>query len=188
MLKVLCELKGVTPVTFNKKLRSEKGPNESYDEFEDRIWRERCDCNDKDEIVLRAARFKKSICLGAQWLNMQIPGEGKATYTKHFKGGVIVMNSILLGVERKDVRFADEPDGIYTAPRKGQGKRWIHFPIIEKWKGELQINILDEKITENVFQRVIDYAGMAVGIGSWRPENAGENGRYECGDIVFEKV
>lgn len=184
MLRVLCDLKSVTPVTFNKKLRSEKEPNETHDDLEKRVWRERCDCNRKNELILRSDRFKKSIVLAAQWLNMQIPGEGKATYTKHFRGGVIVMNNIELGIKRDEC----EHELVYTGPRKKDGKRWIHFPIVEKWEGELQVNVLDEKITEEVFKKVIDYAGMTVGIGSWRPENGGENGRYECRDIAFERV
>jgi len=182
MLTAICELKGLTPVTFNKKMISEKNPNETHDDLEKRAWRERCDCNSKGELVLRSDRFKKSITTAAQWLNMQIPGEGKATYTKHFRGGLVVMNHINLGVKRDEV----EPIIIYTAPRKKDGKRWIHFPQVESWSGELTVNILDEKITEEIFRKVLHYAGMAVGIGSWRPENGGENGRFECVDMDFE--
>jgi len=182
MLKVLCELKGLTPVTFNKKLLSEKEPNESYDDYEKRVWRERCDCDNKGNVILSSQKFKKSICTAAQWLNMQIPGEGKATYTKHFRGGVIVMNHVQAATNAENIEYSL----IYTSPKKRDGKRWIHFPIIEDWKGELQINILDEKITPEVFKTVADYAGMAVGVGSWRPENGGENGRFEVVAIDFE--
>lgn len=184
MLRVLMELKSVTPVTFNKKLMSEKGPNETHDDLEKRVWRERCDCDGDEKLVLRSDRFKKCIVTGAQKLNKQIPGEGKATYTKHFKGGVIVMNHIPLGIKRDEI----EPMLIYTSPRPKDGKRWIHFPIVNEWAGELTVNVLDEKITKEVFEEVVRYAGMTVGIGSWRPENSGENGRFEVADIDFEKV
>ncbi len=184
MLKVNCTLRSITPMTFNKKLRSEKGPNETHDEFEKKIWRERCDCNKQGNLILRSDRFKKSIALGAKWLNMKIPGEGQATYTKHFKGGLIVMNHIDLKVTPEEVDHAL----IYTSPRPKDGKRWIHFPTIENWEGELDINILDEKITEEIFTKVINYAGMAIGVGSWRPENGGENGRYEVTDISVKTI
>ena len=184
MLTAICQLKSMTPVTFNKKLVSEKSSNETYDDFEERVWRERCDCDRNGNLILSSQRFKKSICLAAQWLNMQIPGEGKATYTKHFKGGCIVMKNINLGIKREDVDHVK----IYTSPRKKDGKRWIHFPIVESWEGVLEINLLDEKITKDVFKKVVVYAGMAVGIGSWRPENGGENGRFEVVDTDFEII
>ena len=182
MLRVLCQLKSLTPLTFNKKLISEKGPNETHDEAEERIWRERCDCDSSGELILSARRFKKAISTGAQWLNVKIPGEGQATYTKHFKGGLVVMNNIKLGITRDEVDHVK----VYTGPKPKDPRRWIHFPIVEKWDGELQVNLLDEKINEEIFKRAIDYAGLAVGVGAWRPENGGENGRFEVVDIDFE--
>lgn len=188
MLRVLCELEGVTPIQFNKKLKTEKkGPNESWNDFEEKVWLERCDVNGDGNLYLNSQRFKKAIITAAEWLNIKIEGEGQSRYQKLFRGGVLILNSIDLKVKPLNVNFAGMPDGIYTAPRKKDGKRWVRFPIIESWNGEIQISILDEKITEDIFKKVLDYAGMNVGICSWRPENGGENGRFECVDMVIEK-
>lgn len=184
MLKVLCDLESITPVLFNGVIASPKDANETHDDWEDRVWRERCDCDSKGYLVLSSRRFKKGLDRAAQTMNIKIPGEGKATYTKNFKGGIIVMNSIRTNVTRDDV----EALRLFTAPRKNDGRRWINFPIVKEWTGELQINILDEKITEEVFRKVFDFFGMAVGVGQGRPENGGDNGRCEALEMVFEKA
>jgi len=184
MLRALCELESVTPLTFNKKLRSEKKEaNESWDEFEARTWHERCDVNSNGNLYISGQRIKKAIVTAAGWLNMKIEGEGMAKYQKHFRGGILVMGSIDLKIKPIEVECLS----IYTSPRPKDGKRWINFPIINSWSGDLMISILDEKVTEDIFRKVLDYAGMIIGIGSWRPENGGENGRFECLKIEFER-
>jgi hypothetical protein len=182
MLKAICELESISPVLFNGVIRSPKEPNETHDDWENRVWQERCETNGDDQLQLGSRRFKRAISTGARWLNLKIPGEGKATYTKHFKGGLIVMKAIPLKVKVADV----EKLTIFTAPRPRDGRRWINFPMVKEWNGFLEVNILDEKITEDVFRQVLDFTGMAIGIGQGRPENDGDNGRFEALDIVFE--
>lgn len=186
MLRAICEVKSLTPLTFNQKLATDKkGSNESWDEFENRTWRERCSINRDGNAYLDGIRFKKCIATGAQWLNLSIEGEGKAKYQKHFKGGVVVKNSIDLGVKLSELEHIK----IWTSPKGQQSsKRWVIFPEFQEWKGELQIDVLDEKITEQIFKKVFDYAGLMIGVGAWRPENGGENGRFVCTDIAFEVI
>ena len=182
MLKVLCELESMGPVRFNKHLTAEGLPNETKEDYEKRVWQERGEYDDDDKLFLRSVKFRKCIQTAAQWMNIQIPGSGKATYTKHFKGGVIVMNSIAIDVHRGDV----QGEWLFTAPRKNDGKRWVCFPVVKEWSGILQVNIIDEKITPEVFERVINFAGMGVGIGSYRPEVGGDYGRFEVISLDFE--
>ena len=149
MLKVSCELESITPARFNRHLGNlEKEANESRDDFEKRIWQERGEYDEKDHLFLNRLRFKTCIALGAQWLNMKIPGEGNSTYTKLFKGSLIITNHISLKVHRGDV----EGIWLFTAPKKGQGSRWVCFPQVEEWAGTLECHVHDEKITPEVFQ------------------------------------
>lgn len=184
MLRVLCQIESVTPITFNKKLKSEKEGNESWDKFEERVWRERCDdLNGDGCVVISNQKFKKSICTGAKWLNIKIEGEGQSRYQKLFNGAVVIPKGIDTKIKIEDMAFDTQWVG-----HSKSSKKWINFPIIYTWNGELEINVLDEKITEEIFTRVFAYSGMCVGVGSWRPENGGENGRYRIADMAFETI
>jgi len=186
MLTVLAQLKSLTPLSFNKIIKSERNSNESWGDFEARVWRERCDIDENGELYISPMKFKYSIITAAEHKNIKIEGEGQSKYQKHFRGGVVVMNAIKLGINLDDVSYAGYPDGIFTAPKPKDGRRWIRFPTIPEWSGELTINLLDEKITPEIFKAVFEHAGLCIGIGSWRPANRGENGRFTIEDIDFD--
>ena len=110
---------------------------------------------------------------------MQIPGRGKSTYTKYFEGDVICNADVPLGIEKADVpsiTINANSDGV-----RGSGKRVKRiFPMIHEWGGQADFTIFDDTITQPVFEQVFTAAGMSVGIGRFRPENGGLNGRFEA--------
>jgi len=63
---------------------------------------------------------------------------------------------------------------------RGSGKRVKRtFPTIPSWSGTAEFVILDDTITPDVFERTLKTAGQIVGIGRFRPENGGLNGRFK---------
>jgi hypothetical protein len=67
---------------------------------------------------------------------------------------------------------------------RGSGKRVKRtFPVVPKWEGAVVFAILDETITRTVFEEHIKAVGMLVGVGRFRPENGGMNGRFEVVSI-----
>jgi hypothetical protein len=121
--------------------------------------------------------FKNCISEAAKFLGMQIPGKGKATYTKHFEAGILVPEPVVLPVLAKDV------EGIWlyvpSDGRRGGSKRvWKCFPVLQEWTGDVTFLVLDETITEEVFRYHLEQAGKFIGIGFFRPRNNGYYGRF----------
>ena len=57
------------------------------------------------------------------------------------------------------------------------------FPKITKWSGEITFYILDETITQDVFEEHLAEAGNFIGIGRFRPRNNGYYGRFKVDKV-----
>jgi hypothetical protein len=133
--------------------------------------------NDQGNVVIPPMALKNCIAEAAKFLGMQIPGKGKATYTKHFEAGVMVTDCIDLGIK------ADEVPGewlfVPSDGKRGGGSRVEKcFPKIDKWSGTVTFYVMDETITKDVFEKVLTEAGKFIGLGRFRPRNNGYYGRF----------
>jgi hypothetical protein len=64
---------------------------------------------------------------------------------------------------------------------RGSGKRvWRNFPRIDKWAGQVTFHVIADEITDEIFEETVTYAGVAVGVGRFRPERGGYFGRYNA--------
>lgn len=175
---VIVQLESAAPYSQSRKHDTPKKDKETHEDYEQRTWREKCSTNDDGEIVIPAMAFKQALDTVAKRLGDQIPGKGKATYTKHFKGGVICEADVPIGYRKEDVpsiTISANSDGV-----RGSGKRVNRtFPQVPKWAGEARFVILDDTVTLDVFKRHLTEAGRFVGIGRFRPENGGLNGRFK---------
>ena len=166
--------------------KSESG-KETPDAYEERTWREKCTTDENGIICIPSGAFKQCFDRSAKMLSMQIPNKGKATYTKHFLAGIMVPKPLPLGVKKSDVgriTLSCNADG-----RRGSGPRVIrHFPQIKSWFGVLEVIILDDQISREVFERHAKEAGMLVGVGQNRPENGGSSGRFSCEKFIWTEL
>jgi hypothetical protein len=121
--------------------------------------------------------LKNALSEAAKFLGRQIPGKGKATYTKHFEAGVMCVDPLVLNVLAKDVQGETlfvPADGV-----RGSGKRvWKTFPFIPEWSAQGRAVILDDLITEEVFKLHLEEAGKFIGVGRFRPRQNGWYGRF----------
>ena len=179
---VVCDakLKSSSPYSQSRGVQSKPNEGELPDAFEERSWRERMHVMPNDEVFIPPMAVKNALSEVAKYLSESVPGKGKATYTKHFEAGLMVIDPILLGVKASDVqgeRLFVPSDG-----RRGGGKRvWRTFPLIPEWSGTVKIYILDPVLTgkpEKV-QDYLAYAGKFIGLGRFRPRNNGFYGRFE---------
>lgn len=162
-----------------------KKEKESARDYEERTWMERCHYNEDGKVFIPPMAFKNCLSEAAKYLSIQIPGAGKATYTKHFEAGVLVLEGLVLPMGRKDIKH--EWLFVPSDGKRGGGKRVEKcFPIIHSWKGEVSFTILDDKITEDVFERVLTEAGNFIGIGRFRPRNNGYYGRFKVDKVKWE--
>lgn len=163
---------------------TEKLPKEGADAYEERTWRNKVHADSNGNCVLFSLSIKNCLRDAAKFLSMQIPGKGKSTFTKHFKAGIMVPRSPSLGVNKNDVE--GEWRHVPSSGVAGDGKRVMRcFPIFRNWTVECEVQVIDDTITEEVFENHLIEAGRLIGIGSFRPHNGGIDGRFEVLDIKW---
>jgi len=184
MKKAICKLVSDSTYGQSKFHTTEKLPKELSAAYEDRTWREKSHYDENGIVFIPGTSFATSLREAAKYLSIQIPGKGKATFTKHFDAGIIVTQNISLGVHKDDLKKTTvfvPSDG-----RVGGSKRVIkHFPIVFSWSGEIEYAIMDDVITQDVFEQVLKTSGQLIGIGYWRPRNRGLYGRFSVKSIEW---
>lgn len=184
MFRAKCHLKSSRPISFSKVINSQKGDNETHDEFESRTWKERTHINENGNVCIPGMMFKKSLDSAAKWLG-KIPGKGNSTYTKLFVGGVLPRNDIDLKVKPENVDgewifgAADGKPGGSTRVRKC-------FPKVDEWEGNIEFAVTADDIDKKAFERALKIAGLNVGIGRFRASNGGDKGMFSVEDIEYE--
>jgi hypothetical protein len=178
MRNVTVRLESITPYSQSHQHEVPKLSGETNDDHEKRTWREKCNYNEDGFIYIPAMALKQCLDASAKKLGIQIPGKGKKTYTKFFEADVICDHDVVLAA-RKDtvasVRVSCNVDGV-----RGSGKRvWRTFPVIPQWEADAAFTILDDTVTKEIFERVLKTAGTSIGIGRFKPQKGGLNGRFK---------
>jgi hypothetical protein len=174
---------GQAPYSASRAHCAEKLNRETPDDYEKRTWRQKAHI-ENGMVVVPAMAFKMGVDRAAKMLGRQIPGKGKSTYTKFFESGVIVTKNVPIASEDEiqPERIHANADGV-----RGSGKRvWRTFPRIDDWDGVVQFHVLADEITPDVFEEAVRYAGLAVGVGRFRPERGGYFGRYEVSNFKWD--
>lgn len=185
---------GTEPMLFGKQIVAGKRPDETHDQFEERTWNDRCTVNEEGNLAIPGYAVQRSLVWSAKWLNEKIKGENKKTYTKRFDCGVMPEHAFFeLANGKKILKPSDCEKFTLPVPSqgvRGQGKRvWKSFPRLKAgWWYIASVLILDEAITDDVFRRHLDTAGLYDGMGSMRHGTGGQNGRYVIENLKFENV
>lgn len=184
---VTVSLESISPYSSSRMHDTPKLDKERPDEYEQRTWREKLTADEAEQAVIPAMAFKQALDRCAKVLGLQVPGKGKATFTKHFLSGCLCESDVQLGVKKDQVQSVTinaHADGV-----RGSGKRVKRtFPVIPKWAATAKFIILDDAITKDVFERVMKESGQFVGVGRFRPENGGLNGRYKATKFEWTQV
>ena len=170
-------LESASPYSQSRPYETDKLNKETSRDYEKRTWRDRVHAMDDGTVFIPPMSFKNALSEVAKYLAEQIPGKGKATYTKHFEAGVLVTEPMVLGVKKNDV----DAEWLFVPSdgRRGGGSRvWKCFPLIKSWKGTVRFHVLDDTITPEVFSKHLNQAGTFIGIGRFRPRNNGFYGRF----------
>jgi hypothetical protein len=167
----------LSPYSQSRAHKDPKLEKENHEDYEERTWRSKAHLDKRGQMVIPTGALKQALDSAVKKLGMQIPGKGKATYTKHFLAGVVLLEPVQTG-KSGDAIYGNtihaNADGV-----RGSGKRvYRTFPTISEWAGTATFYILDEAITEPVFEKALFEAGKLVGIGQYRPEKGGYFGRF----------
>lgn len=175
-------ISGLAPYSSSRAHEAEKLKGETPQDYEERTWRQKSHILD-GKVYIPPMGFKMALDRAAKITGKQIPGKGKATYTKFFESGVIVTQPVFIA-SASDVqceRIHANADGV-----RGSGKRvWRKFPRIDNWSGEVEFSIIAPEITRDVFEEMAAYSGVAVGVGRFRPEKGGFFGRFKCDRFIW---
>jgi hypothetical protein len=177
MRTVKVKIKGVSPIAFSKHYEVPRLEKESDEDYEDRTWRNRAHVDKEGQVVINPTMFKNMLYDVAKFLSETIKGKGKQTWTKHFESGILVVDPAPLGIKVTDI--SDEYLFVPSGGIRGSGRRvWKHFPVIHNWEAQFTVFILDDTITEPIFERYVHEAGKFIGLGFFRPGRGGTKGRF----------
>jgi hypothetical protein len=178
---------GLTAMTHSHQHDTPKLEGENAADYDLRTWRNKLNVSDDGKsIVIPAHGFHQCVAAAAKYSKRQIPGQGKATWTAKFTAGIMLMENPSLGVDPNSVSsitISANADGI-----RGSGKRVPRrFPVIPAgWQSTFGVYILDPIITEQIFREMIELAGMFIGLGQFRPQNGGTNGRFKLANLAWQ--
>lgn len=182
MKTAIATLTSISAYSQSKHYDEPKLDREIAKDYEVRTWRNRLHTDSDGKVFIPPMAFKNCLSEAAKFMSMQIPGKGKATYTKHFEAGVLVTDPLTLDIASKDV--GGEWLFVPSNGQRGSGSRVSKcFPVIRQWSGDVTFHILDEIITQDVFAMMLENAGKFIGIGRFRPRNNGFYGRFEIENI-----
>jgi len=187
MKTVVCKLKSTSPYSQGRYHETPKKEKELAKDYETRTWKEKMHyVPDTGQVFIPPMAFAVSVKEAAKYLNIQIPGKGKSTYTKNFDSGILVTEPLLIDAFKDQV----ECENVFVPAdgrRGGTTRVMKSFPLIHKWEGLVKFFILDDIITEDVFTRVLEASGNLIGVGRFRPRNCGYYGRFEVLNVKWNE-
>ena len=162
---------------------------ESHDDYDERTWREHCTVNAEGQVCIPAMAFKQSIDSAAYKLGEKVPGRRGATFKNFFASGFLCEADVPIAngkaITKKDAKLIvinANADGV-----RGSGKRVKRrFPQFERYHGVAQFLITDDILSPDIFEQHVRAAGMIVGIGRFRAEKGGTNGRFKITKVEWE--
>jgi hypothetical protein len=170
-------IESVSPYSASRMHEEPKLAKETHEDYDKRTWRHKLTIDANGQVIIPAGAFKLAIDGAAKMVGGKIPGKGAATYSKLFTTGVVVDGDAPLGVDANAfdcIRIHANVDGI-----RGSGKRvFRYFPQIASWRTHFDALITDPELPDEVFERVMVAAGRCQGVGRWRAEKGGSNGRF----------
>lgn len=174
-------LKSVAPLFFGAPVFEKKKSDETHEQLEERVWREKVRRNTDGHVYIQPFALKNALEAAGSRLNMKLTG--KSTYTKLFRQGVVINDDIVLKDRNGKPVTIDAikpiPMFVPSDGKRGSGKRVMRiFPQIQEWFASVEIMCFDQRLTEDVVRAHLEEAGKFIGFGSMRVENGGVAGRF----------
>jgi len=180
------QIEGMSAYSQSRYHNTEKLPKEAHEDYEARTWREKGHWNSEGKMVIPPMSIKQALDSAVKRSGKQIPGKGKATYTKHFTGGCMVFEpAVILGADGQPI--TRETVGCFGGMMSSTGEKgktggkvvYRQFPEVDApWIATVSFEILDEVITGPIFEEMLSETGKFIGIGRFRPQNGGFCGRF----------
>ena len=194
------EFEGISPLSHSQYIEPKPSGTDG-NEYERSMVQKKAHADSKGNIVIPAMAWKWCIMAGAQYANMSVPGAGKTKFGGIFGSAVSVVKDSLIGQKLADVQPDNPKTGaaqknVWSGLMNSDGKRgggsrvWRCFPQWDKWEGEVEFQVEDDRITPDIFEDVIKQAGAFCGLGRFRPQKpiCGTNGKFRVKKITWSKA
>lgn len=174
-------LTGFTPYSPSRPFQSEPQKNERPGDFDLRCWREHAHVDSEGRLIIPASGIKQAIDNGAK--RLQIKKVGKSMWTADITSGVDILDDLLVQYRGHAVLATEVPHvDIYchsNGDRTSGSRVWRRFPVVPApWEGTVTLAVFNETIPESVIEMAVKHAGIVSGLGRFRPEKSGSNGRF----------
>jgi hypothetical protein len=164
---------------------------ETHDDYEKRTWRDKCTTNKEGQVCIPAMALKQAIDTCAYKLGLKVPNRRGATYKSFFASGFFCDHDVPIA-NGKPLRKEDAESKTISANadgRRGSGSRVPRtFPEFPSWNGVAELTIIDDLLTQSIFEQHVKSAGLIVGIGRFRPENGGTYGRFRVTKFEWKDI
>lgn len=150
-------------------------------------WREHLHVDRNGHVVIPAICFKKALTAASSMIRQRIEGKGSSEYGKHFRGGCLPLENLILPLRPEEVECQVFQMSARGTPGSGGPRVPRRYPMIYEWEGKVQFCLLSDDISEEVFEEHLKFAGAIIGVGRWRPERDGLNGRFDCLKFEWDK-
>ena len=173
---------GLTPLSQSRQHDEPRIEGEGHDDYDKRTWRAKLNTGAAGTIVIPQHGMHQALIAAGKYSGKQIPGQGKKTWTAKLTTGLAFFDEIDTGIH------PDEADSIVISANsdgmRGSGRRVPRkFPMLYEWSADVNVVILDPIITESVLREFFEIAGMFIGVGRFRPEKGGSNGRWRVESV-----
>lgn len=177
-------IQGLSPYSQSKALDIEaipKNGRETPDAYEKRVWREKGHWNDDGLLTIPGISLKFSLIGAVRKFGHQV--KGRKTFTSYFEGGLLPPDNPVIYGPNGETYTRETIEGqrlhVDANGKPGGTRVWRIFPTIpDGWTASFEMRVMDRTIVEDIFWKVLGEAGMFVGLGRWRPERGGSNGRF----------
>lgn len=186
----LMHIKGITPYSCSHYVDEEVFPKlekETHADYDRRMWREKATYDEDGIACVPAMGLKMAIDEACKRLSLPVKEKGKTLWTKFFLAGHICDYDMPLGIHRDDLESIiiwANADG----RRGGKSRVKKTFPYLRDWGGVARFSLLDPAIPIAIFERVAIEAGKLVGVGRFRPEVGGMNGRFAIEKFEWSEI
>lgn len=180
-----------SPYSQSAQHATEKLDREQHDDYDERTWRNKATVNKEGQVCIPAMALKQSVDTAAYKLGEKVPNRRGATYKNFFASGFFCDHDVAIanGKALTPADAAKKPINANADGVRGSGKRVVRrFPEWERWNGIAEFTITDDILTQDVFERHLKAAGMIVGIGRFRPEKGGTNGRFKVTKVEWTEL
>jgi hypothetical protein len=175
------EIKGVTPLLFNRFMESsidtevKKRPGAvKSDNIEDKLYK-----LPDGKIYTPSTHISGMLVNAAK--EFKIRGKGKATYSKIVGSTMEVSPDAIVHINQSWEEYA--VSGVNPNTR---GRTMIRRPMMKEWALEFNVKFNEDDIPVEVVKNILDHGGQYVGIGDWRPANKGKFGKFMI--TKFEEI